>query len=126
MIEAPSSNDDYQKNLNRINRYARFKNNMPFPNNSATLMQMVREAILEGMIMLQAEEKEKLNPKAIEPDPRVETNPFIRARIQILSKKSEFCRKELLQMEKDNNVDNRIYNAFAKEIRILGEIFEKK
>jgi hypothetical protein len=38
----------------------------------------------------------------------------------------DFHRKEIEKMEKDGNTENRVYNTFAHDVRVLGDQLEKK
>ena len=107
---------------------------MPKPEESLTFEQGIAAATLEGFILLRAEAKEKSKPEPFAQKPELlETklgsmsdNAFMRARVQILTKMSDFCRKEIKRMEKEGNTENRVYNEFAHNCRVLGEQFEKK
>lgn len=140
-MKAPE-NDEYKEKLERVylNRLSRCTSNMPMPGPLMTPRQIVLQAIIEGYRILDMEAayeaqqkiKGKPEPKAQKPE-LLETklgsmspNPFVRARVQILNKMSDFHRNEIERMEKDGNTDNRVYNEFAHQCRILGEEFEKK
>ena len=86
--------------------------------------------------LLEAEEK---NPKA----PSVKTtasksvvleealgkmsdNPYVRARIQILNKMKPEARSVIEKMEKGTLPQDRRYDEFCKEIRILGDKLSSK
>lgn len=135
MTNAPDNNE-YQKKLNKVNlnRLTRCTVNMQMPEKGLTPMQIMFRATLEGMIILRAEEKEKSKPEPMTQKPQIlesklgsiSPNPFVRARVQILTKMGDFERKEIERMEKDGNINNRVYDAFAHDVRVLGDQFEKK
>jgi len=133
MTNAPDNNE-YQKKLNKVNlnRLTRCASNMLKPNESLTIAQIVTQAILEGMILLRAEEKEKINPK---PEPITQTpqtletkldsiseNPIIRARVKVLNGYSQFRRTEIERMERNGDTDNRFYKDFVAEVSRLTDI----
>ena len=131
-MKAPS-NDDYQDKLNRvnINRLTRCASNMPVPEENLTLMQMVAQATLQGMIILRAEEKEKAKakPEPIAQKPQIleiklgsmSPNPFVRARVQVLNKMDDFHRHEIEKIERGELPKSRFYDDFVKEVAALGD-----
>jgi hypothetical protein len=58
-------------------------------------------------------------PKEITIDPS--TNPYEQARKAVLSKKEGWKQRELLEMERTGDTDNRWYDDFVKEIIALAE-----
>lgn len=140
-MKAPS-NDNYKEKLERVylNRLSRCTSNMIDPPANFNQAQITRDAIIEGFRILDMEAdyeahqkiKSKPEPKAQKPQiletklGSISPNPFVRARIQILTKMGDFERKEIERMEKAGNINNRVYDAFAHDVRVLGEQFEKK
>lgn len=137
-MKAPSNNE-YERKLNKVNvnRLTRCAANMPKPPDHLSLGQITQHAIIVGFHILEEEAEEQrqnANPPAKAQKPEIlETklgsmspNPFVRARIQILNKMDAFHRNEIERMEKANDTENRIYNEFAHNVRVLGEQFEKK
>jgi hypothetical protein len=87
------------------------------------------ELCLEGMKLLEAEEK---SPTVVPPkqddQKKLETalgtksaNPYVRARIKILTDLPEARRKMIEKMEADGKIDNRTYDDFNKAIASLGD-----
>jgi hypothetical protein len=140
-MKAPE-NEEYKEKLERVylNRLSRCSSNMIYPPFSATPAQIVYQAIIDGFKILnleaiyEAQQKLKSKPEPMAQKPEIlETklgsmspNPFIRARVQILNKMDDFHRKEIEKMEKDGNTENRVYNTFAHDVRVLGDQLEKK
>ena len=91
------------------------------------------ELINEGELLLKAEEKEASKTSSKKEGKRLEkklgsmsSNPYIRARIEILNKMKEVDRKEIETMENTKDVNNRFYEDFVKQVRILGEKYESE
>lgn len=55
--------------------------------------------------------------------PTGETTPYLRARVQVLMRYPEWRRNEVLEMERVNDLDNRHYGDFVKEVVALGDSF---
>lgn len=124
--------DEYQKKLDKINLSKDSRYNLPQPDHQETLA----ELIAEGFRLLAEEEKEKKTkspvssqdilghtPKSSLEDKlgSMSDNPYIRARCEILKKMSAIARNEIEKMEKNGNINNRLYNDFVKNVRIRGD-----
>lgn len=92
---------------------------------SASKEPTIQELINQGNILL-AKDNVKTSvselKNAIVDD---KTNPFLRARIQILKGMNAFQRNEIEMMERTNYKDNRWYDEFCHQVRLLGESFQK-
>ncbi len=64
---------------------------------------------------------QKQKPIAIIPKEQEHTNPYIRAHIEVLASMSKFNRDEIIKMEKEGNIENRFYEEFAKQVRIIAD-----
>lgn len=54
---------------------------------------------------------------------KAENNPYMRARIEILTKHQAWRRNEILEMERLGDTDNRFYMDFVREVAKLGDIY---
>lgn len=84
----------------------------------------------EGEKLLTAEQKNAPVTPAIVKDERPKldatlalssTNPYVRARVQVLQKMPETKRNEIEKMEKTGNINNRTYEAFVHQVTVLGD-----
>ena len=50
-------------------------------------------------------------------------NPYLKARLKILSDYKEWRRNEILEMERTMNIDNPHYDSFVHEVAILGDTY---
>ena len=107
--------------------------NLPKPDHEESLTELVKE----GHRLLAAEEKKKnpCPPVPTAPVPpkkddtkRLEsnlastsTNPYVRARIQILNKMTALARGVIEKMEKGELPKDRRYDEFAKTVMNLGD-----
>ena len=48
-------------------------------------------------------------------------NPYLRARVEILTNYPKWRREEVLEMEQNGSINNPHYNAFVKEVADLGD-----
>jgi hypothetical protein len=89
----------------------------------------------EGMKLLEAEERAIKKPKVRNTNEQtkldtvlgmISKNPYIRARHMILEKMSLARKKELEDMEKSGNTDNKKYQDFIKEVAKLGDSLSQK
>jgi hypothetical protein len=106
---------------------------------STVKLPTLAELVAEGDAIIEAEERAKRAantmvkkgesqtaptapaPMVKEIKPIVSTNPYVIARENILKKMDNFCRKEILEMERTGDKDNRIYNEFIVEVRKEGD-----
>lgn len=65
-----------------------------------------------------AEVQPELPPLQI---PSTSENPFVRARVDVLNKYSEFKRREIEQMEKTGDKSNRVYEEFIADVAQAAE-----
>ena len=54
------------------------------------------------------------------------SNPYLMARTQILNDFPQWRRNEVMQMEKENNIDNHHYENFVHLVAELGDIISDK
>ena len=101
-------------------------NKLPLPKTIPTISQLAAE----GEKILADEEKKdsKTTPVPTTPVPpkpskalenalgAMSKNPYVKARIDVLKKMSEFARHEIETMEKERNVNNRFYAQFTAEV----------
>jgi hypothetical protein len=50
-------------------------------------------------------------------------NPYLRARIEILTKYPEWRRKEVQEMERTGDINNKFYLDFVHDVAVLGDTF---
>lgn len=50
-------------------------------------------------------------------------NPYLRARIEVLTKYPEWKRNEIKEMERTMNINNLHYDAFVHEVAVLGDTY---
>jgi putative SOS response-associated peptidase YedK len=87
----------------------------------------IAEMIAEGEKLLREDAKVKAVTGLVAPTkkktdlPPTNQNPYVQARHQILSKYPEWRRKEVAEMEKTGNLNNQFYDAFIKEVSVLGD-----
>jgi hypothetical protein len=48
-------------------------------------------------------------------------NPYVRARIEVLTTYSSWKKKQIEIMERTNDLDNHIYNDFIHDVAVLGD-----
>ena len=96
----------------------------------------MNELVKEGNVIL--EEERAVKAKAIgKPTPSsaailesalgsISTNPYVRARIQVLKDLSATRRNAIEEMEKTGKIDNTRYQEFVKMVRVLGDRFSEK
>lgn len=84
----------------------------------------IDDLALEGNILLNVSGSN--SPDSIKQviDPHSK-NPYIRARIDVMTKFPQWRQKEVLQMEKDNNINNYHYESFVKSVVELGDSYSK-
>ena len=108
---------------------------------SLTFEQHLIQAIKEGNALLDAEAKNSKPkvPSVKSPEPiaqspeklqetlaKASTNPYVRARIQMLTKMSAAARSVIEQMEKGELPKNLQWDTFCKAISILGDKLSSK
>lgn len=98
------------------NDKAEFRNH-PAPPKEESLSDL----IAEGNRLL--EQEEKIIKKSAPSSLKNESNPYIRARAEVLKKMPSWKRNEIATMEKEHNLDNPYYDDFVKQVRILGDSF---
>lgn len=86
----------------------------------------LQEVLLEGARLLEEEEKLKSSTKPLPtpptPKPQVSpSNPYLRAKNEILSKRDDAYKKLIAKMENGELPKNRIYDDLVKEIVKLGD-----
>lgn len=131
MARIPPSDHDYEKKLNKVNLAKLGRLGLKPTVKEQPLM----DAVSEGYLLLAADEKKGTLPATVKLDETkrlnntlgsTSSNPFIRARIQILNKMSPFDRHEIERMEKTHDLNNRFYEDFVHRVRVLGEEFQEK
>lgn len=85
------------------------------PANDNDIMKMLAS---EGMTLLETEEKPPDTPKTTK---SVSGNPYKLAHKKILGELNPEKRSRIEAMELNHNTDNRIYDDFCKQVRILGD-----
>lgn len=98
-----------------------------------TLEKLCMFLAAEGHKLLAAEENKSenkpitknTNSKPLEAKSANEVNPYIRARNDILNKMGAFEKKEIETMEREGNLDNRIYNNFVHQVRLIADAYYK-
>ncbi len=88
--------------------------------------QSIEDAIKEGNALIKEENKNPQVEKKKKQSKKIsvkgdQNNPYVKAKKQILSKMENWKREEIIQMEKDGDLDNKFYIAFVKEVAILGD-----
>lgn len=94
--------------------------------------QLISLLAAEGNKLLQAEpgaKPPKIKPPQQKPDnakleaslAAMSKNPYIRARGMILEKLSTSRRKEIMEMEKNGNINNTKYQEFLNDVTKLGD-----
>lgn len=111
-------NDDSIKKLNeRLKELAAAmdakKQGLPVPAPSKPVP--LENIIAEGNAILEKESPPK--PEF----PSTPTNPYVRARIEVLKGMKDWRRREVEEMEKTGNLDNKYYMDFVKEVAQLGD-----
>lgn len=87
----------------------------------------IAEMIAEGEKLLREDAKVKAVTGLAAPTkkktdlPPSNQNPYVQARHQVLSKYPEWRRNEVAEMEKTGNLNNQFYDAFIKEVSVLGD-----
>lgn len=87
----------------------------------------IAEMIAEGEKLLREDAKVKAVTGLAAPTkkktdlPPTNHNPYVQARHQVLSKYPEWRRNEVAEMEKTGNLNNQFYDAFIKEVSVLGD-----
>lgn len=120
----PNNFDDYQAKLDAVKLDASRKNLKPFPDDY-TLEQMIIHSIAEGNVLLIIKSAAPTQPPKVLDNAlaKMSDNPYIRARAEVLKKMIPSLRKQIEEMEKTKNLDNRIYKDFVQEVRKLGDSF---
>lgn len=121
--------DDYIKKINKVNDLLG-RQNLPKPDHKETL----DELIAEGNRLLALEEKlsKKMKKAIVTEEKKLEiklatnsSNPYVRARIDILNKMSEVERSIIEKMEIGTFPKDSRFDHFASEIRVLGDTYSK-
>lgn len=114
---------DDEKNLSR--------HNLPIPDHKET----IQELVAEGNKLLEQDEKNSSSTVAkpsVSPAPTAPVlssdskNPYIRARIQLLNQwkkdpRTAWKAEEIENMERKKETNNRHYDEFVHEVRLLGD-----
>jgi hypothetical protein len=83
------------------------------------------DTYVNRVAQFEADERRKAAeaPTEISPTqlPSTSENPFIRARVDVLNKYNEFKRREIAEMEKTGNKENRVYQEFVAEVALAAE-----
>lgn len=78
--------------------------------------------ILMSMTVAPAKTKQRTKAAEVTSSATVsKDNPYYKARQRVLSDLPEWRRKEVLEMEKIGNVDNRYYEDFVRQVIALAE-----
>jgi len=108
---------------------------IPAPEGLST-PELIAHLEAEGLKLLAEEEKKNPAPAPVpikRKDERKEldatlalnsTNPYVRARVMILQKLPAWKRKELEQMEKTGDINNKYYQQFVHDVRVLGDTLQ--
>jgi hypothetical protein len=106
---------------------------IPDKNLPTDLNDLCRKLAMEGQELLDREELTKCNkslPITSTPSKNLEnalaskdTNPYVRARGQVLKDLPKDRRERIEEMEKSGKIDNGIYQEFIRMVRILGDQF---
>jgi hypothetical protein len=73
--------------------------------------------------LVDIDKKTKVTDKKSDAPPVSSDNPYLKARIAVLDKMTDFKRNEIKEMEKIGDTDNRFYADFVHEVSCLGDIF---
>ena len=115
----PKDNDEIKKLGEKLREMANQERKGLKPTKKAPTL---AEMIAEGGRLLDEEQK-KTTPKKVSTPSPIETssNPYVKARNKILQGYNEWRRREIAEMEKTGNVNNRFYNDFVHEVAVLGD-----
>jgi len=104
--------------------------------NNDLMNDFMNELAKEGNVILEEEKAAKAKamgkptptPEAILENAlgSISTNPYVRARCQVLKDLSADRRKAIEEMEKTGKIDNTRYQEFVKMVRLLGDRFSDK
>ena len=132
--------DEYMKKLQAVKLDPSRKNLKPV-NQSLTFEQHLIQAIKEGNALLDAEAKNSKPkvPSVKSPEPiaqspeklqealaKMSTNPYVRARIQVLSKMQADARSVIEEMEKGNHPKDIRWDMFCKAVTEIGDKLSSK
>lgn len=110
------------ENLRRYKDYLKKLGPLDNPKRQPTISELVAEGerlLKEEALQFKSQviSKEKLETK-IE---TLSSNPYVKARIEILNKMTPFHRREIEVMEKEGNINNRFYEEFCHNVRLLAD-----
>ena len=115
MAKSSSDLTNYQRYLNNLK--SRGYENLQLPDHQET----IDELIAEGNRLLEEDEKKnKISPR-VKKSASPSSNPYVRARNQILSEMDPEKRKLIERLEKEGNKNCAQYNDFIEQIRKLGD-----
>lgn len=125
--------EDYAKKVQGVKLDINSRHNMPTPDHEES----IAELVAEGERLLAEEEKLKSKQKTAAPAKdeskdltnklgSMSTNPYVRARVEVLNKMPKWKRSEIEEMEKTGNINNQYYDQFCKDVRILGDTFSSQ
>lgn len=123
-----TNEENFKKYQERLAELQKQGNLVPSPD--LPVPQLISHLAAEGEKLLNAETTKvvgKVRPK-IDDTKKLDMalalsskNPYIRARIMILQKLPTWRKKELAEMEKTGNINNKHYEEFVHEVAILGD-----
>ena len=122
MTEAESNLEKYRTHLQETG-YDKLR---PMKNQPADENELMKRLGVEGLLLLEEDNKKSITDEKSKLDSTLgekSSNPFVRARIEVLEKMTLSQRSRILKMEAENNLDNPIYQDFVKSQRILGDEF---
>ncbi len=115
MNEAQDPNENLKKYQERIQ-------NLP---KASERELTIDDLAAEGEKLLKVKTPKKTKKVAVEEEkPLNESNPYVKARLEILSKYPEWKKIEMLMLEKTKNTEgNRHYSEFVKAVIYLGDAY---
>ena len=118
-----SNFENYVDKIGRLKMASMSRRNLPIPDHE----EILDELVAEGMKLL--EEDEKLQKKSIISETKklesslglTSPNPYVRARMEILSKMSNDKRKVIEEMENGTKPKDHRYDEFVRLVAQLGD-----
>jgi parvulin-like peptidyl-prolyl isomerase len=122
--------DDYSKKLKKV-KLSPDRQNLKPVDPKLTFEQYLSQCIQEGNALLAAEEKTPKNsvkaPGSVKPSvledalSKMSSNPYIKARAQVLKKMSPDARSVIEKMEKGELTKDTRWDTFSKAVALLGD-----
>lgn len=115
--------EDYMRKVTDIKLGPMSRLNLTPPKKNQSIQECIMEACAEGARLIALEEKNKpVVEKVVPPTPSVNnTNPYVRARNDVLKTFNEFQLKQIADMESGKREKNYVYDDFVAQVRKLGD-----